>query len=344
MDAATGHARVELPEHPSPPLARIAQRLALALGLLVLVAGVAYLGRDGYADAAGDEVSLLDAFYYATVSITTTGYGDVRPESDAARLATTLVVTPARILFLILLVGTTLEVLAERTRVAYRIATWRARLRAHVLICGYGTKGRSAALAMLDRGRSRDEIVVIDRSPDARAAATADGFAAVAGDASRGQVLEQAGVAHADSVVVAPDRDDAAVLITLTVRRLNSTAHVVAAARESDNVALLRQSGATSVVESSSAAGRLLGLATQKPRLAAILEDLLTVGESVDLDERDAKPEEVGPLSALATIHPVVAIIRDERVLRFDHEDAREVRPGDRLVFLCAAPDKTSST
>ncbi len=80
----------------------------------------------------------------------------------------------------------------------------------------------------------------------------------------------------------------------------------------------------------------------KRPRLAAILEDLLTVGQSVDLDERDAHPDEFGPLSALATVHPVVAVIRGGEVLRFDHEDAREVKPGDRLVFLRAASDAAS--
>jgi len=55
-------------------------------------------------------VSLLDASYQATVTATT-GYGDIAPISPAARAWTALAVTPRRILFLIVLVGTTLEVL-----------------------------------------------------------------------------------------------------------------------------------------------------------------------------------------------------------------------------------------
>ncbi len=335
--SSTQPARVQFPENDVAPLGRILQRFALAIALIVLVALLAYFGRDGYVDAAEDGITLIDAFYYSTVSITTTGYGDVRPESQGARLLTTLIVTPARILFLIMLVGTTLEVLAARTRTAYRITNWRSRLSNHVVICGYGTKGRNAAIAMLERGRTREQIVVIDGRPEARAVATADGFVAVAGDASRGDVLDQAGVDRADAVVVAADRDDAAVLITLTVRRRNSHAAVIAAVREAENVPLLHQSGATSVIESSSAAGRLLGLATQRPRLAGILEDLLSVGQGLDLEEREAKPEEIGPLSALATVHPVVAVIRGSKVLRFDDHEAAEVRAGDKLVFLCAA-------
>ena len=330
-------APVEFPAAEAPPLARILRRVGIAVGLVVFVTLVAYAGRGGYADAAEDGVSLLDAFYYATVSITTTGYGDVRPESDGARLATALLVTPARVLFLIVLVGTTLEVLAERTRTAYRVQRWRAKLTGHVLICGYGTKGRTAAAAMLQRGRAREEIVVVDDRAEARADANADGLSAVVGDAARQHVLEQAGIRDADAVVIAPHRDDAAVLITLTVRQLNPRATIVVAVRESENVALLRQSGASAVIESASAAGRLLGIATQTPRLADILEDLLSVGSGLDLLEREATEDEFGPLSALATSHPVVAVVRDGRALRFDHPEAAEVRVGDRLVFLHAA-------
>ena len=54
-------------------------RIGIALGLILFVALLTYAGRDGYVDPEDDSVSLLDAFYYSTVSITTTGYGDVRP-------------------------------------------------------------------------------------------------------------------------------------------------------------------------------------------------------------------------------------------------------------------------
>ena len=110
------HVPVRLPTAAVGPLRVLAVRLGVAIGLMLFVALVAYLGRDGYRDSAGGEVGALDAIYYATVSITTTGYGDITPVSDGTRLATILLVTPARILFLILLVGTTVELLAERTR------------------------------------------------------------------------------------------------------------------------------------------------------------------------------------------------------------------------------------
>jgi voltage-gated potassium channel len=334
---ATG-ARVQLPEELRSPLRTIVARLAVAVGLIVFVALLTYAGRDGYADAADDSISLLDAFYYSTVSITTTGYGDIRPESDGARLATTLLVTPARVLFLILLVGTTLEVLAERTRATYRLSRWRRKLREHVIICGFGTKGRAAADTLLAHGVDASQIVVVDERGEARATATAAGHAAVAGSAATQEALRMAGIEQASQVVVAVDRDDSAVLATLTARELNPTATIVAAVREDENAHLLHESGASTVITSSSAAGRLLGLATTAPHITEVLEDLLSVGTGLDIVKRQVGPDELGPLADLHSRNPVVAVVRGGELMRFDDERASELRAGDEVVMLVSHP------
>jgi voltage-gated potassium channel len=308
------------------------------------VALLAYLDRDGYVDADGSAISPLDALYYASVSVTTTGYGDIRPESDSARLLTTLLVTPARILFLIVLVGTTIEVLAERSRRDYLVGRWRKRLRDHVIVCGYGTKGRAAVRTLLARGTDRERIVVVDPDPEARAVAAAHGLAAVAGSATDSGALREAKVEEAVSVVVAPNDDAAAVLMTLTAREHNPDATIVAACREEENVHLLRQSGATSVIVTSGSAGRLLGLATQAPRLVEVLEDLMSVGQGLDIMEREVEVHECGPLPDLNDVNPIVAVIRGEQLLRFDDPRAATLRPGDRIVYLCNREDRRSSS
>lgn len=333
-DARRRRIDVDLPSQNVTPLRKILRRLAVALGLIFFVALITYLGRDGYYDPEGDGVSLLDSFYYSTVSITTTGYGDIRPVTDEARLMTTILVTPARVLFLIILVGTTLEVLAEHSRRAFRQERWRRRLSSHTIVCGYGTKGRAAIRTLCDSGVPADQIVVIELDAEERRRASAEGYAAVAGDAAEADVLEEAKVHDADAVIVAVNRDDAAVLITLTVRELAPGVRLVAAAREEENVHLLRQSGATSVITSSAAAGRLLGLGAKSPRVTEILEDLLTVGEGLDLEERPIGAAEAGPLSGLPGSHPVIAVVRGDEVIRFDDERAEQLFAGDHVVQL----------
>lgn len=336
MAAADGQGRIPvvLPGEERGPLRKILGRLAIALALIAFVAVVTYAGRDGYLDPEDGQISLLDAFYYSTVSITTTGYGDIRPVSDGARLATTILVTPARVLFLILLVGTTLEILAERSREAYRLARWRRRLKDHTIVCGYGAKGRSAVRTLLDKGAGADQIVVIEPDTEARTRATADGLAVVAGSAATQAALLEAGIGDASALIVAADRDDTAVLIALTARELNGEATIVASVREEENVHLLHQSGADAAITSSGAAGRLLGLSTQTPQVTEVMEDLLTVGEGLDLSERVVGEADAGPVPRHAHQAIMVAVVRDGEVIRFDDERAAELRPGDRVLEL----------
>src|SRR5687768_4207424 len=152
---------VSLPAGEHSALRHLLLRMVAAISLLLFVTLVAYFGRDGYRDLNETPVGFLDALYYATVSITTTGYGDLTPVTDGARLATTLLVTPARIVFLIILVGTTIEVLAERTRTAVRERVWRKGLKDHTIVIGFGTKGRAAVDTLVAGGTDKNSVVVI---------------------------------------------------------------------------------------------------------------------------------------------------------------------------------------
>ena len=324
---------VSLPTAEVGPVWAVGKRVLIALGALVAMSLVVYVDREGYRDSSDGPVDLLDAFYYATVSLSTTGYGDITPVTDQARLVNILVVTPLRILFLIILVGTTLEVLTERTREQIRQNRWRATLQDHTVVVGYGTKGRSAVRALLDDGGDKGRIVVVDNDPDHIADANADGIVAIVGDGTRADVLRRAGVEHADRVVIAVPRDDAAVLVTLTVRRHNATAYVVAAVRESENAPLLRDGGANGVVVSSEAAGRLLGVAAASPSTGAIFEDLLVPGAGLELQEREVLREEVG-LPPRACRDLVVAILRDGTTRLFHSEQDLKLRRTDRVVVV----------
>lgn len=311
------------------------QRIRYALTALVIMVFVVLLDRDGYRDNADGDVSVLDAVYYASVSLSTTGYGDITPVTDAARLVNVIVILPLRVFFLALLVGTTFEVLGARTRDQWRQARWRSKLKAHTVVVGYGTKGRSAIGVLLANGVPKNRIVVIDPRPDVAAEAAADGLVAIAGDATRSVILRQAGVELAERVIVSADRDDTAVLVTLTVRQLNPTAPISAAVREAENAPLVRHSGANSVITSSEAAGRLLGMSATSPASSEVVGDLLIHGRGLDIIDRPVEPDEVGKSPRDCT-DVVLAVVRGEKMLRFDQLDT--FRSGDHLVLVHPQP------
>lgn len=91
------HLATSVPRGHSTPLRAILRRLLFAIGLVVFVAVVVRLGRDGYVDVTGEPIGFLDALYYASVTVTTTGYGDITAVTSGTRLATLLLITPARI-------------------------------------------------------------------------------------------------------------------------------------------------------------------------------------------------------------------------------------------------------
>jgi voltage-gated potassium channel len=332
---------VILPGASVGPLWAISRRLLAALVILLAVVGVVLLDRDGYRDVTEDRVGVIDAFYYATVTLSTTGYGDVTPVGPGARLVNVLFVAPARVLFLIILVGTTLEVLTERSREQFRIRRWRSRVRQHVVVCGYGTKGRSAVDALLDDGTPQDEIIVVERDGAAVRDAVARGLAVVQGSSSRAATLREAQVPEARSVIVATNADDAAVLTVLTARDLAPDAWIVAAVRESENVPLVRQSGADQVVVSSETAGRLLGLSTSAPALVTVVEDLLTASTGMALITRPVAGHEVGR-GPLEVDQPVVGVIRSGTLHRYDDPRVGRLAEGDRVVCV-ATVDPPSS-
>ncbi|GAB2832248.1 potassium channel family protein [Streptomyces chlorus] len=336
--------RVKLPrkviEH---PIRQVVKRLSIALFLLVLTALIVYVDRDGYIDNSDGTLDFLDAFYYATVTLSTTGYGDITPVSDAARLTNIFVVTPLRVMFLIILVGTTLEALTERTREEWRLNRWRSTLRDHTIVVGFGTKGRSAIKTVCATGLRKEQVVVVDPSSKAIEAAAADGFAGVIGDATRSEVLKRAEAYRAKQIIIATQRDDTAVLVTLTARQLNRGAKIVVAVREEENAPLLKQSGADAVITSASAAGRLLGLSVLSPAAGMVMEDLIQQGTGLDMVERPVIKAEVGK-SPREVGDLVVSVLRGHRVLGYDDENVGTLELTDRLITIVRVTPGTQVT
>lgn len=328
---------VRIPEMQSSPGRAISKRVLIALGALFAAVFIVYLDRDGYRDVQDNELSFLDCLYYATVSLSTTGYGDITPFAPEARLINVLVITPLRVMFLIVLVGTTLEVLTERSRQALKIQRWRSKVRNHTVVVGYGTKGKTAVAAMVEDGTKPSEIVVVDSNPTVLENAAAKGLVTVRGDATRSDVLRLAGTQHASAIVVATNRDDTAVLATLTARELAPNAKIVASIREAENTHLIRQSGADSVIVSSETAGRLLGLATSTPAVVEIIEDLLTPDEGFAIAERDVERDELGA-SPQHLSDIVLGVVRGGTLHRVDDSVVDAIEDGDRLLYVRKGP------
>ena len=138
---------------------------------------------------------------------------------------------------------------------------------------------------------------------------------------------------QASALVVAVNRDDTAVLVTLTARELSPNVRIVASVRESENVHLLRQSGASSVVVSAETAGRLLGMATTTPSVVEVVEDLLTPDAGFAISEREVEDSEVGG-SPRHLNDIVLGVVREGELHRVDASTVDALEQGDRLLYV----------
>jgi voltage-gated potassium channel len=332
-----GSGRLRFSSNRLGPVANIALRLGVALAALIITSVIVYVERDCYADRGiSGTLTPLDALYYATVSLSTTGYGDIVPICPSSRLANVLVITPLRFLFLIVLVGTTVEVLTRRTREEFRSSRWRKHVQDHTLIIGFGVKGRSAARTIVDSGIEPKSIVIVSEDRAAIDEATRLGYVGVLGDGRREDVLKDAVIERSSRIIIAVDEDDTSVLCTLTARRLAPTATIVVSARESVNAEILRQSGANTVIPTAESAGHLMGMSLISPTAGELMEDLLDSAQGLDVTERDVLPSEIGrhPSDLDVASQLVLAIVRGTTVLRFDEEGTDTLQAGDRLVVI----------
>jgi voltage-gated potassium channel len=211
-------------------------------------------------------------------------------------------------------------------------------MRNHTVVIGYGTTGQSATATLLRGGIPPEQIVVIDTNTLAVAAANRHGMPAFEGDATSRELLHRAELPKAKEVIVTVGRDDTAILATLTVRQLNRGAHVVVAVRDSDNVALIRQSGADAVVTSSDAVGRLMGLSSISPQLGEVIEDLLTSAEGLEIVQRQVTADEDGKDPSDIEGEKVLAVVRNRTLRRYYETGADVLRTGDQLVVVRKAP------
>jgi voltage-gated potassium channel len=310
------------------------------VGLLALALLVHWLERDGLKDSHDGVVSFLDVIYFTMISITTTGYGDIVPISDNARMFDAFIVTPIRIFFVLIFVGTAYTFVIRRSWDRWRMQRLQRELCNHVIVAGYGTGGAEAVDELIARGTPAAEIVVIDNDPEALERAESLGCIVLNADATRDKTMEAVRIGSARAMVVTAGRDDTSILITLTARHLAPRLTISVAVRNEDNELLARQAGATTVINPVSFAGLLLAGSTQGEHITDYIADLASSHGRVRLAERTVTDEECGkPLSALAR-GLGVRVYRDGKPYGFWEPEANSLVPGDCIVEILPTSEK----
>lgn len=271
------------------------RRRLVLLALLLL--GVVAAGTAGFVWIEGWPV--FDGLYMTIITLTTIGYGETHPLSDRGRVFNVgLIVVGFTTLFA--LVGTLTQALIEFELGTYfgqrRMERQLGKLKDHFIVCGLGRVGRAVVREFDSAGVP---YVIIESNPErARWAVTRD-LLLVTGDATREEVLRQAGVERARSLIAAVAGDAENIYIILTARELNPGLKIVARAAEEEAEKSMRRAGADLIISPYSYTGHRLAQALLRPHVVDFLDTLMGPLAGGDL-KLQIEEVQVGERSGLA--------------------------------------------
>lgn len=248
-------------------------RRPIFLGALLFAVVVVGTTWYGLVEGFGFE----DGLYMAVISITTVGYGEVRPLDTSGRAFT--------IAYLLLGVGVLFYVVTVEVETvivggiadAFGLRRNRGKVRRmndHVIICGFGRVGREVADMLTIRGVPH---VVVDVESSVIASISGKHVATNVGDATQEATLREAGIERARTLIAAADSDVQNTYIVLTARALNPSLFIVARAGSDSAERLLKTAGADSVVSPYQIAGRRMALAAVQPALNQFVDRITTI-------------------------------------------------------------------
>lgn len=221
-----------------------------------------------------EKLSLVDAIWLATISITTVGYGDVVPKTIPGRMVTMGLILSGVGLYTYVL-STIMVILAEGQ--LYDILGKKRRrkmiskLSNHIIVCGLGRVGSEVFATLKREGQP---FVVIEKDPGRVEAYRHNGVPIIQGDASQDDILEQAAISRARTLITTLPDDAGNLFIVMTSKDLNPNIKVITRATRNEGIPRLKRGGADSIISPSTLGGRRMAMAAIKPASVAFVQTL----------------------------------------------------------------------
>jgi voltage-gated potassium channel len=289
---------------------------------------------------------LGDALFMTVITITTVGYGEVKPLDAPGTVFTIgLILTGVGTAYYVLAAVTEMVVGGQLRDLVSKSAMLRKihHLSGHVIICGYGRFGR---VVVDELHRHRTKLVVIENDPEKESALIQTGELYILGSALEETALEQAGIASASEIVIATASDPDNVFIALSARSKNPQIRIHARAESEIGLKHLELAGVDQAISSYHWSAMRIANAIARPSVVDFL-DLLLPGlrpEEFGLEEvRVPEHSNLAGRTIASLEHEgdrirIVALKRGSEPMTFVPEPQAQIRAGDLFVAIGARP------
>ncbi len=308
----------------------------------IMIVIAASFGTLGYRILEG--WSFVDALYMTVITMTTVGYGEIRPLSEHGRMFTIgLIITSIGIAGYVVSKLTAFVVEGEIKRILQgrKMDKQIAALHNHIILCGAGRTGLHIAEEFY---KTHTPFVVIEQDKEALEDLLRldSGLLYLQEDATQDETLLRAGIKRAKGLVTTLSEDKDNIFVTLCARSLNPKLRIVARLVEEKNAELLRKAGADEIVSPNAIGGLRMASIMLRPAVVAFLDEVLRVtGQTLRMEEMhvDDTPGLLNRLLGEADIRRrtgllVVAIKSQTHGYQFNPGAGTILRSGDILIVV----------
>jgi len=244
---------------------RLVQPFAVLLAII-------FVGIIGYMII--EKASFLDSLFMTTISITTVGYGEVVPLSEAGKVFTIIMLITSWGTFAFAITRITQFVVSGEINEYFKIKRLMkdiAQLKNHVILCGYGRNGHQAALILRAHGVP---FVVIEKNESLMKRMEAEGekILHLEGDGTNDDLLRLAGIERARALITTLPVDAQNVFIILSARELNPTMQIISRASEASSVPKMKKAGADNVIMPDRIGGTHMATLVSKPEVVEFID------------------------------------------------------------------------
>ncbi|PQB07605.1 potassium channel protein [Polaribacter filamentus] len=257
--------------------------------IIVLVVSIITLGITGYMWLSN--YSFVDALYMTVITVTTVGFGEVKPFTPEEKIFTIfLILTSITVFgyavsaFSEFLVSGKLFDHFKHKRVEKQIN----KLVGHTIVCGYGRNGKQAISKLKNYGK---QYVVIEKSKVVIEKLDLEGVLNVEGDSTTDEFLLKAGILKASNLITALPSDADNLFVVLSARQLNKGCKIISRASKETSYSKLKIAGADNVIMPDKLGGDHMASLVVTPDVIEFVDRLTIEGETtanleeIDVDE-----------------------------------------------------------
>lgn len=286
-----------------------------------------------------EDWDVFDSLYMTIITISTTGFAEVKPLSVYGRIVTMgiLIMGIASIAYI---GGRGAQLLIEKKFFRRRMMSKKiGEMKDHYIVCGYGRMGSAICEELVS---AKAPFVVIENNTENIEKLEYQGYLYINGDGSSDEALLEAGIDRAKGLVAVLSNDAENVFTTLSAKVLNPNVYVVARAINEGSDSKLHKAGANKVVKPYEFGGLRMAKLLLRPGVIDFM-DIATSDKHIDLSFEEVSISENSTLVGKTLMELplrkefniiIVAIYKSDGKFTYNPKFDTKIEAGDRLIAV----------